>query len=621
MQKMHLSDMKQRLNKLWWGLGSFCLAAVLLLATAQMTQAAEEELLAEDLSTSTKTAAQSEVIAGGIVAYTVALHNTGNTPVVVSITDTLPAELTLLNLSTSAGVVSSEGNIITGSMAINPAESVMVYYTAEVTATAVVGSLITNTIEIVGGSTHISRTATVGITDATADYSGSSKTASRTGARRGQTIHYTLVISNSGTLNDSVTVTDTFPTHLSLVGTPTSTAGGTFTPTGNQLIWTGGVSATTAVTLSYSAAVGNSAPIGAVLTNEAVIVGTGDSVTVEDSVTVLTSASKAYLPLIVTPLPVLEISTTRPNSSNSWTLSWTGGSAGLSYEVQESQTADFAAVTTLNPGTQTSQAVQRTASIHNVTYYRVRPISGSLIGDWSNAVRVVSAYEDEFTDNVSNWKIRRTTFINEVNGFYENSQNGFGHSWYVIRIEDPRDWGIASPLAEAPEPPYVIEYRIQTPQPGNLISAGAVFGGDWNGVPEPAGCINYSTLATVYEHTDCFNQFYFANIILHNGVKMLFERVDQLVWCPTCTGSPMKRFGDISSSNEVTLPGLNPADFNTYRYEVRADGIKVFVNGTQRFTYSDLRYLDQPYFGIGATTDEYSNSTWRMDYYRVTPLD
>ncbi|MBK8432218.1 MAG: hypothetical protein IPL28_13385 [Chloroflexi bacterium] len=48
---------------------------------------------------------------------------------------------------------------------------------------------------------------------------------------------------------------------------------------------------------------GNSAPIGAVLTNEAVIVGTGDSVTVEDSVTVLTSASKAYLPLIVTPLP------------------------------------------------------------------------------------------------------------------------------------------------------------------------------------------------------------------------------------------------------------------------------------------------------------------------------
>ena len=83
----------------------------------------------------------------------------------------------------------------------------------------------------------------------------------------------------------------------------------------------------------------------------------------------------------------------------------------------------------------------------------------------------------------------------------------------------------------------------------------------------------------------------------------------------------MKRFGDIGSSNVVTLPGLNPADYNTYRYEVRADGIKVFVNGTQRFTYSDLRYLGQPYFGIGATTDEYSNSTWRMDYYRVTPLD
>lgn len=613
---MYMPKKQNQWLRFLWSMAAVVLATLLMGAVAF---AAEEGILAEDLSSSTKTAAESQVVPGGMVHYTIALRNTGTSPVLVNVTDTLPVELSLVSLSASAGTANSSGNTITGTWAINNGETITIAYTAELTTTAAVSSTLSNTVEIVGGSTNISRTATVTVVDGTADYSGSSKTANRTTARRGQTIQYTLVVSNAGTLADTVTLTDTLPADLTWSGSPASSGGGVFTPSGNMLIWTGPVGAQGAVTLTYAAVVSTSATVGEVLTNTAEIVGTGSSATVAHAVTVLTSATKVYLPFITTDLPILALSNTRPNSTNSWTLSWTGGSAGLSYEVQESQTADFAAVTTINPGTNSSEAVQRTASFNNVYYYRVRAVLGSLTGSWSNMVQVVGAYEDEFTSNTSNWKLRRTTNLNEVAAFYENSQNGFNESRLLIRVEDPRDWGLASPLALAPEPPYAIEYKMQTAQLNDRISAGAVFGGDWNGIPEPTGCINYSTLTTVYEHTDCFNKFYFANTINFTTMQLQFERVDQLVWCPSCGGSPMKRLGDVTA--QVSLPGISAATYNVYRIEVRPNEIKFFVNGTLRQTYTDTRYITSPYFGIGASTAEFSNSTWRVDYYKVTPLD
>ena len=110
---------------------------------------------------------------------------------------------------------------------------------------------------------------------------------------------------------------------------------------------------------------------------------------------------------------------------------------------------------------------------------------------------------------------------------------------------------------------------------------------------------------------------------------MQFERVDHLVWClsdPNCSdGSPMKRlgpnFGDAVLFRVDPIGSAVPNGWNTWRVEVRNNGLKLFVNDQQYATSSDTRWVNEPYFGVFGSTDEYSNSTTRWDYVEVRPLD
>ena len=325
-------------------------------------------------------------------------------------------------------------------------------------------------------------------------------------------------------------------------------------------------------------------------------------------------ATELYFPLIYKPLPLLALQATRPNSANAWTLSWASAEPHLTYELQESQDPGFAGATTFDMGTTTSRAFSHGPSTQNVYYYRVRSVDGSQNGPWSEAVRVVGGYRDDFTSNTSGWQIRRTTYIEEVRTFYEINST---QNWLIMQVEDSWDWGIASPGAPAPAVPYEIEYRAQVAHKANLVSFGAVFGGDWPGqiCPDP------STVAGWYEHKLCFNSFYNANTIWFGGMKLLFERVDLLIWCPGCGGSPMKRLGDIDADDAKDLTNIDPNGWNTYRIEVRESGINFYVNNSLQYQYSDTRYIHQPYFGVFGSTDEYSNSTTRFEYYEVMPLD
>jgi hypothetical protein len=91
----------------------------------------------------------------------------------------------------------------------------------------------------------------------------------------------------------------------------------------------------------------------------------------------------------------------------------------------------------------------------------------------------------------------------------------------------------------------------------------------------------------------------------------------------------MKRLGDIESDPDRVplLNNVEPNDWNTYRVEVRDNSIKFYANGALQnivdgsTVYGDTRWINDPYFGIFASTDEYSNSTARVEYYKITPLD
>lgn len=332
-----------------------------------------------------------------------------------------------------------------------------------------------------------------------------------------------------------------------------------------------------------------------------------------------TLTSTIYMPIIFRALPSLSISATRPNSSNDWTVSWQDlNSDGVTnYELQEAQQPDFSDADTFTLGAVTQYTVNNhDPSPYNVYYYRVRALKNGQVGPWSDTLQVVGGYRDGFIDRTTGWEIRRTTFIEEVKTWYEPVPPD-SPTWLIMQVEDSWDWGIASPGMPAPEPPYVINYRVKAANLGNLVSYGVVFGGDWPGEI----CPDKSTVAGWYEHELCFNEFYNTNTIWFSDLKLLFERVDNLVWCPSCGGSPMKRLGDIDSDNTKDLSNVDPDGWNTYRVEVRESGIKFYANGSFQFEYGDTRYINQPYFGVFASTDEYSNSTARFEYIEVLPLD
>lgn len=450
------------------------------------------------------------------------------------------------------------------------------------------------------------------------------KTVNKSTATAGSTLAYTIVLNNSGSELASATLSDSLPAGLTYQsGTLSALGGGTFGESAGVITWTGGVNVDAPIQLTFDAVLDGGLSTGDVIVNSVEVTGTGELLTHTASTTIVAqTTSYVYLPLLEKasppPGPTTLNPIPRPNSSNQWIISWSGGDFVTGYELQESHTPDFAAVTTylFNDPNITAVQASHALSFRNVYYYRIRAIGPGGEGPWSGTQSVVGGYRDDFNDHSSGWAIRRTTFIEKVRTWYEPYNNGQSNR-LIMQVEDPWDWGITSPLAPAPTVPYAIEYRAEIANLGNLVSHGVVFGGDWNGQL----CPDWSSVPGVYEHTNCFNHFYNTNIIWHGPLTMLFERVDYLVWCPTCGGSPMKRLSDEPWPAPVGVPNVNPNGANTYRVEVRSDGTRMFANNQQYFQSSDTTWVNDPYFGIFASTDEYSNSTWRIEYFQITPLD
>ena len=445
------------------------------------------------------------------------------------------------------------------------------------------------------------------------DLSNSDKSVNLAEAVPGQTVRYTVVLSNSGSPS-LVTVTDTFGAELTYAGEFTQDPdGGVYTYTNGVLVWSGFAGAVP-VTLSFNATLTNTLLAGDTVTN---------SVQIDDGGTVITrSASTMILgdvdyvlnfPIIKRSLPPVVLSASRPTSANAWTMSWTSGESGVvtGYLLQESQTADFSSgITEYSLGAVTTQPVVKPVTANSVYYYRIRAISNLGFSPWSNTVQVRGAYFDGFDDPSTGWDLARSSFFDITVAFYGTGAEAGN---YVLIVDDRWDWMIASPLMPAPVLPYVIEYRAKVHEPSNLVSGGFTFAGDWNGGP----CIDYSN---PYENTNCFNRFHNLNFIWYGPLKLLYEQIDQLVWCPTCGGSLLKRIGSTTEAG-IMLPDGPSFDYHTYRIEVRDSGVTFLLDGAPRFSYSDTRYLDQPYFGVFASTEEYKPSIWFFDYVSVTPLD
>ncbi len=471
---------------------------------------------------------------------------------------------------------------------------------------------------------------------AVADLSGSTKTVDFESALAGSPLNYTIVISNNDTVaaNDLV-VTDSLPAALSyhnnsyqstVVNGFTASEFDGMSPNG-VITWTGSLGPHGYATLSFRATLTDSLAVDDVVTNT-VEIDNGSMVITRQATTTIVdqpSAQYAFMPVLFKALnaPVLQVS--RPNSQNQWTVFWADSNpGGTVYEIQESHSPDFSTILdTRSVAGSTSSLYQRALSTENEYYYRVRASRDDYTSLWSNVVHVIGGYYDDFSDNTTGWAIRRTTYLEEVRSWYERNGDEY---WFIMQVEDSWDWGIAAPYKKrAPEVPYAIEYRSKIAHVANLVSHGAAFGADWPGET----CPDYDSFNGLYRHQICFNHFYDTNTIWFNHLKLLFERVDYLEWRPQDGGSPMKRgsFDDFDSWFEVSsIPNVDADGWNTFRIEVRENSLKLFANGAEYYNTANNSnfeniWANEPYFGVFGSTDEYSNSTTRFDYYKVTPLD
>lgn len=128
------------------------------------------------------------------------------------------------------------------------------------------------------------------------DLSTSIKSASRATAAQGDTVTYTIVLRNTGgPLAASARVTDTLPGGLNYVGGSFAATLGTVQAAPPVLKWTGVMSTTPVVTLTYAATVTAVGPISLVNSAEIEFDGT----VLSRSATVIVDGLTLYLPLIL----------------------------------------------------------------------------------------------------------------------------------------------------------------------------------------------------------------------------------------------------------------------------------------------------------------------------------
>ncbi|MCB8953745.1 MAG: DUF11 domain-containing protein [Ardenticatenales bacterium] len=458
---------------------------------------------------------------------------------------------------------------------------------------------------------------------------GSQKQVDLDEAAAAAVLQYTIAISNNAASPVlDAWVTDTLPAELTYITDSLTFPEASYGLYNAGIItWTGIIAPHDWVTITFQATLADDLIAGDMVTNTAMIAGAGAVITRSAATTIIdVPVSDSYmvaLPVLSKSFPYVTLNPiSRPSASNQWLLTWMGMGSGIEgYEIHESHTADFAAFTSYSVGDTTSAQVTQPLSPDNAYFYRVRAVGTFGEGTWSNVQQVVGGYRDDFDDAGTGWTVRRTSlWVPEDYDRHPRSTYIDG-GYLELMMNDRWDWFVTSPLRQAPTPPYVIEYQAQLVKgagvPPNLVSHGAILGGDWNGDACPE-------IGNVYETDNCFNHFYNFNVIYHGPHKLLFERVDYLDFCPECGGSALKRLSYDYSVwfEEESLTGNEPVpNWHTYRIEVRDTGLTFYVDGVWHGHTSDTSYINDPYFGLFASTDEYRPSHWYVDYYQITPLD
>ena len=145
----------------------------------------------------------SEAKAGDTLTYTITLTNSGNATGTVTVTDEIPAGTTLVEKSITNNGVESNGTITWTDVEVKAGDTVEVSF--KVTINSDTKTSVTNKAVIDGNKpTEEVETRIANITGA--------KSVDKSTAKVGDTLTYTITLTNSGNADGTVTVTDEIPT-------------------------------------------------------------------------------------------------------------------------------------------------------------------------------------------------------------------------------------------------------------------------------------------------------------------------------------------------------------------------------------------------------------------------
>lgn len=274
----------------------------------------------------------------------------------------------------------------------------------------------------------------------------------------GEALNYTLELSNDSDAKiDRVVLTDALPAEISYVpGTLTyESPQAIFNPpivVSGVLTTSGEMGANGLLRVTFQALLTDTAAVGEVITNTAVVTGAGDLVEASAAVTVAPAVRDVYLPLISKAFAAPALQTTQPSADNQWTLTWNDVSDDeTGYRLEEATDPNFTANNRLyNLGANvTERVIQKATNDTNTYYYRVRALGEYMDGPWSNVVSVVTIPEltiEATTPDLDNtWTVSWDDGIANVSYYelQESHQSDFSGDVTTIDVGADTSYGVS----------------------------------------------------------------------------------------------------------------------------------------------------------------------------------
>lgn len=212
---------------------------------------------APDYAASTKTVSPSGTrFSGEVLTYTVAIVNSGDlTGTATTLSDPIPAGTSYVEGTaqvTGGGTLTATASSIDWLGEVAPGARVTV--TFQVTLTAQTGS-VTNTATISDPAALFTTVKSANTPVQVPNYSTSTKAVFPTGTRyTGETLYYTVTLINSGLMTGTASLSDPVPAGTTYVaGSAAVEGGGVLSDAGDVINWTGTVSASNRITVTYRA--------------------------------------------------------------------------------------------------------------------------------------------------------------------------------------------------------------------------------------------------------------------------------------------------------------------------------------------------------------------------------